>query len=97
MSDELDDILPFQKTWPGFVEHAREIFTEADVDPVLNPEAFDKVIDTLARKMATLSRTMGLSMERAHAYDAQKRVLVEELRRAKATGTVKTATPIVVN
>jgi hypothetical protein len=94
MSDEL---LPFQKAWPGFIDHAREIFVEADVDPGLNPELFDKVIEALARKMAMLSRTMGLSMERVHAYNAEKRSLVEELLRAKAAGTVKTATPTVVN
>lgn len=96
MSDD-DPLLPFQKAWPGFVDHAREIFAAAGVDPGQNPALLDEVIETLARKMRDLSRTHGLSWERLRLYDEQKRSLVEHLLRKKAAGLVHGTAPKVDN
>lgn len=72
-----------------FEADAKEVFEKAGVEPKNAPEFFEDVKNILSEKMATLSITMGMSMKRVEAYDAQKESLVEDLNKLKNSNNLR--------
>ena len=72
-----------------FEDMADAIFQEANVPKEGNDALWGNAVDILSSKMAMLSATMGLSMERVTIFEEQKRALVQDLLDMKAAGTLK--------
>jgi hypothetical protein len=69
---------------PMFEEMADEIFEQASVNKDACTELWTQTVSILSGKMAMLSSTMGLSIERVNAFNKQKESLVQDLINLKA-------------
>jgi hypothetical protein len=73
-----------------FEDTVVKIFKKAGVDPTKNLELFDECVAILHQKMAMLSVTHGLSYERVRLFDEQKQTLVDDLKKMKKKGELRT-------
>lgn len=73
-----------------FEDTVVKIFKKADVDPTKNLRLFDECVAILHQKMAMLSVSHGLSYERVRLFNEQKQTLVDDLKRMKKKGELRT-------
>jgi hypothetical protein len=68
---------------------ADEIFEQADVEKIGNEKIWRQVQEILATKMAQLSATMGLTVERLTFFEEQRKALIDDLVKMREAGEVE--------